>query len=273
MQLQYKREFNYNKINILPNHPSADCCGLSFLASDNSSIYADLFIPKGEVRGVVLEIADYNVAPKDYLNLSRYSLHGYAVCSLHIRGQIGKSNNKQAWSIYAPFLGTTYFLNLYQDTLDLVSILEKEFPNKKIYGFGVGQGAASLAVASAVSKKIDKLFIANIDNCDFETIISEDRDTGYYEPIRNYLRYNLDKEEEVFEKLLAIDVLNYAKDIEAEVYYGQSGLNPTTPISSQNKFFDMLSGKKEMKKYRKFEKEVLQEHFFDEYLLEKLVQD
>ncbi|QWQ38831.1 acetylxylan esterase [Gemella sp. zg-570] len=273
MELQYKREFTYNKTNILEGHPSADCYGLSFLAGDNSNIYADLFLPKGEVKAVVLEVADYKIAPKDYLNLSRYALHGYAVCSLHVRGQIGKSSNEQSWSIYAPFLENDYFLNLYQDTLDLVSILEKEFSSKKIYGFGVGQGAACLAVASAVSKKIDKLFIANIDNCDFETIVVEDKDTGYYEPLRNYLRYNIEKEDEMFKSLEKIDVLSYAKDIEAEVYYGQSGLNPVTPLACQNKFFDMLASKKEIKKYRKFEKEVLQEHFFDEYVLRNLAQD
>lgn len=267
--LIYKRNFEYQKEEILLGHPSSKCYKIKFIAEDNSEIYADFFVPKGECKGIFLEYPDYKIAPKDYLNLSRYTIHNYAVISLHIRGQVGESTNNTSWSIYSPFLKTDYYSRVYQDALDLLTISKQELPNVKTYSLGVGQGAAIASVVSAISKEIDELFIANIDICDFETIYTENKDVGFYAPIRDYARNNLDKEEEMLSELRKIDVKSFAKEVNAKVHYGISILNPVTPINAQNNFLDLINNK-EITTYRKFEKEVLQEHFFDEYVLKKL---
>lgn len=267
--LEQERIFNYTKEETIQNHPNAKCYAIKFLAIDNSEIYADLFIPKSNCKGIFLEFPDYKTPPKDYLNLSRYSIHNYAVLSLHIRGQVGKSKNNQPWSIYAPFLETNYYNYVYQDALDVLQIVKKEFGELPIYTLCFGQGAGISVVISAITNKITEQFIANIDICDLETIYKENHDSGYYMPIREYARYNLDKEQEMLEVLNKIDVINYAPLIKSKTHYGMSYLNPQTPLASQNKFLSLIKNK-EIVHYRKFEKEVLQEHFFDEYVLEKL---
>ena len=70
-------------------------------------------------------------------------------------------------------------------------------------------------------------------------------------------------------RLNEIDILNYAKEVEAKVYYGYSHLNVRTPEKCQDKLLALLTNK-EIIHYRKFEHEVLQEHFFDEFVLRKL---
>lgn len=269
MQLIKNRNFEYKKIKTLQNHPTAECFEITFSGIDNSEIVGDLFLPKSEIKGIFLDFPDFKIAPKDYLNLSRYNIHNYGVFSLHVRGQVGKSSNKQPWSIYAPFLNTDYYEAAYQDAIDAVTFLKKEYHDLPLFATGIGQGASLATVASAITKQIDYLFIANIDNCDFKTIYEENKDVGFYEPLRTYVRNNINAEETMFNKLKQIDVINYASDVTAKVFYGQSQLNVVTPLKAQNKFLNLLENK-EIKIYRKFEKEVLQEHFFDEHILKEL---
>lgn len=273
MKLEKNRQFDYKLEKVNDNHPRLDYYELKYKGIDNSEIYAEIMIPKEEVRGLFLEIPDYKAFPKDYLNLGRYAVIDYAVASLHIRGQAGKSENRQPASIYYPFLNNQddelYYNFVYQDAIDLVAVLKKEFPNIKIEALGIGQGAAVSLVAAAVTKDIDRLFISNAGNIDFKTIFYDNADVGIYEPIRDYNRNYPDRENYMLERLDEIDVLNYAKDVEAEVYYGYSHLNVRTPEKCQDKLLELLKNK-EVINYRKFEHEVLQEHFFDEFVLRKL---
>ena len=92
---------------------------------------------------------------------------------------------------------------------------------------------------------------------------------GIYEAIRDYNRNFPQKEDYMLDCLSEIDILNYAKEVEAQVYYGYSYLNVRTPKKCQDKLLELLPNK-EIIHYRKFEHEVLQEHFFDEFVLKKL---
>ncbi|MGX7112197.1 acetylxylan esterase [Gemella cuniculi] len=273
MKLDKNRKFEYTKIKVEDNHPKADYYKVRYKAQDDSEIYVELLIPKDKVVGVFLELPDYKSFPKDYLNLGRYCILNYAVASLHIRGQAGKSENRQPASIYFPYLNNQdnelYYNFVYQDVIDLVKILREEFPKLPINILGVGQGAALGIVASAITREIDKLFISNASNCGFDIIFNDNGDTGVYESIRDYNRNYPEKEQIMLEKLAKIDILKYAPEVNAEVYYGYSHLNVRTPKKCQDKLLELLKDK-EVVNYRKFEHEVLQEHFFDEFVLKKL---
>ena len=136
MKLEKNRQFEYNLNKIADNHPRGDYYELTYTAVDNSKIYAEVMVPKGQARGLFIEIPDYKAFPKDYLNLGRYAILDYAVASLHVRGQVGQSENRQPASIYFPFLNNQndelYYNFVYQDTIDLVAVLKKEFPEDKI---------------------------------------------------------------------------------------------------------------------------------------------
>ena len=158
---------------------------------------------------------------------------------------------------------------VYQDAIDLVAVLKKEFSELEIDFLGIGQGASVGLVAAAVTKDIERLFISNAQNIDFETIFKANADVGIYEAIRDYNRNSPQKEDYMLDCLRKIDILNYAKEVEAQVYYGYSHLNVRTPKKCQDKLLELLPNK-EIIHYRKFEHEVLQEHFFDEFVLKKL---
>jgi len=104
VKLEKNRQFEYNLNKIADNHPRSDYYELTYTAVDNSKIYAEVMVPKGQARGLFIEIPDYKAFPKDYLNLGRYAILDYAVASLHVRGQVGRSENRQPASIYFPFL-------------------------------------------------------------------------------------------------------------------------------------------------------------------------
>ena len=192
MKLEKNRQFEYNLNKIADNHPRLDYYELTYTAVDNSKIYAEVMVPKGQARGLFIEIPDYKAFPKDYLNLGRYVILDYAVASLHVRGQVGQSENRQSASIYFPFLNNQkdelYYNFVYQDAIDLVAVLKKEFPELEINVLGIGQGASVGLVAVAVTKDIERLFISNAQNIDFETIFKENADVEIYEAIRDYNR-------------------------------------------------------------------------------------
>ena len=273
MKLDKNRQFEYNLNKIPYKHPRLDYYELTYTAVDNSRIYTEVMVPKGETRGIFVEIPDYKVFPKDYLNLGRYAILDYAVASLHVRGQAGQSENRQAASIYFPFLNNQneelYYNFVYQDVIDLIAVLKKEFPELEINVLAIGQGASAGLVAAAVTKDIANLFISNAQNIDFSIIFKENADVGVYEAIRDYNRNYPEKEDYMMSRLNEIDILNYAKEVEAKVYYGYSHLNVRTPEKCQDKLLALLTNK-EIIHYRKFEHEVLQEHFFDEFVLRKL---
>lgn len=273
MKLDKNRQFEYNLNKIPYKHPRLDYYELTYTAVDNSRIYTEVMVPKGETRGIFVEIPDYKVFPKDYLNLGRYAILDYAVASLHVRGQAGQSENRRAASIYFPFLNNQneelYYNFVYQDVIDLIAVLKKEFPELEINVLAIGQGASAGLVAAAITKDIANLFISNAQNIDFSTIFKENTDVGVYEAIRDYNRNYPEKEDYMLSRLNEIDILNYAKEVEAKVYYGYSHLNVRTPEKCQDKLLSLLTNK-EIIHYRKFEHEVLQEHFFDEFVLRKL---
>lgn len=273
MKLDKNRQFEYNLNKIPYKHPRLDYYELTYTAVDNSRIYTEVMVPKGETRGIFVEIPDYKVFPKDYLNLGRYVILDYAVASLHVRGQAGQSENRQAASIYFPFLNNQneelYYNFVYQDVIDLIAVLKKEFPELEVNVLAIGQGASAGLVAAAVTKDIANLFISNVQNIDFSIIFKENADVGVYEAIRDYNRNYPEKEDYMMSRLNEIDILNYAKEVEAKVYYGYSHLNVRTPEKCQDKLLALLTNK-EIIHYRKFEHEVLQEHFFDEFVLRKL---
>ena len=172
MNLIKERELNY-KITVVRDDDDIQLLMLEFEAIDYSKIYAEIVVKKIGSRGIILEFPDYEEAPRGFLGLMNYYALGYSGMTLHIRGDRGRSENRQPASIYFPFLNNNkdeelYYNYVYQDGLDLVNILEKEFPNTEVIVVAKGQGAAIGLVVAAISKKIAKLFISNVQNFDFK---------------------------------------------------------------------------------------------------------
>ena len=229
MILEKERELNY-KITVVRDDDDIQLLTLEFEAIDYSKIFAEIVVKKIDGRGVILGFPDYEEAPRGFLGLMNYYALGYSATTLHIRGDRGRSENRQPASIYFPFLNNNkdeelYYNYVYQDAIDLVDILKREFPNLEVNIIAKGQGAALGIVASAVGRKVARLFISNIQNFDFKYIFDNNLDVGVYDGIREYARNYPEKEEYLLMRLGEIDVKKYCDEVSAEVHFGYSKLD------------------------------------------------
>ena len=247
MRLEKERKLNY-KVSIKKDYPELQNLTIEYNAIDNSKIYAEIIVKKIKNRGIILEIPDYEKVPNNTIKLMKYCALGYSGATLHVRGDRERSENKQPASIYFPFLTSNqqeelYYNYAYQDAVDLVNILVKEFPDLEINIVAKGQGAAIALVASAVSKKIARLFISNVQNVDFKYILDENLDIGVYDSLREYIRNYPEKEEYLLERLEEIDVLNYIEDVEAEINFGYSTLGNEKNVVTNKKLISLFEKK------------------------------
>ena len=247
MKLEKERKLNY-KVSIEKDYPELQNLTIEYNAIDNSKIYAEIVVKKTKSKGIILEIPDYEKVPNNTIKLMKYCALGYSGAILHVRGDRGRSENKQPASIYFPFLTNNqqdelYYNYAYQDAIDLVNILVKEFPDLEINIVAKGQGAAIALVASAVSKKIARLFISNLQNVDFKYIFDENLDVGVYDSLREYIRNYPEKEEYLLKRLEEIDVLNYVEDVEAEINFGYSTIEDEKNIVINKKIISLFEKK------------------------------
>lgn len=224
MKLEKERELNY-KISVVRDDADIQLLTVEFETIDYSKIHAEIVVKKVNNKGIILEFPDYEEVPRDFLGLMNYYALGYSGATLHIRGDRGRSENRQPASIYFPFLtnnqkGELYYNYVYQDAIDLVDILKREFPNLEVNIVAKGQGAALGIVVSAVGESVDRLFISNVQNFDFKYIFDNNLDVGVYDGIREYARNYPEKEEYLLMRLEEIDVAQYCQQVNAEVYFG-----------------------------------------------------
>ena len=248
MNLVEERELNY-RITVIRDDDDIQLLMLEFEAIDYSKIYAEIVVKKIGSKGIILEFPDYEEAPRGFLGLMNYYALGYSGVTLHIRGDRGRSENRQPASIYFPFLNDNkdeelYYNYAYQDGLDLVNILEKEFPNTEVIIVAKGQGAAIGLAVAAISQKIAKLFISNVQNFDFKYIFDNNLDVGVYDGIREYARNYPEKEEYLLMRLGEIDVIQYCDEVSAEVHFGYSKLDEKNIVI--NKKLESMFKRKEV---------------------------
>ena len=248
MDLEKERELNY-KINIVRDEQEFQLLIVEFEAVDYSKIHAEIVVKKVNNKGFILEFPDYEEVPRGFLGLMNYYALGYSGATLHVRGDRGRSENKQPASIYFPFLNNNsdeelYYNYAYQDGIDLVNILKREFPNLEVNVVAKGQGAAIGIVVSAVGKLVDRLFISNVQNFDFKYIFDNNLDVGVYDGIREYARNYPEREDYLLMRLKEIDVLKYGERVDVKVYFGYSNLDENNIIL--NKKLESVFKRKEV---------------------------
>ena len=271
MKLEEERKLNY-KISVVRDDADIQLLGLEFEAVDCSKIYAEIVVKKINSKGIILEVPDYEEVPRSFLGLMNYYALGYSAVTLHIRGDRGRSENRQPASIYFPFLtnnqeGKLYYNYVYQDAIDLVNILKREFSNLEVNVVAKGQGAAIGIVASAVGRKIARLFISNVQNFDFKYIFDNNLDVGVYEGIREYARNYPEKEEYLLTRLEEIDVAQYCQQVDADVYFGYSKLDEKYNVI--NKKLETMYKRKDVTIFE-CEEEALHERILEVWLMESM---
>ena len=272
MNLEKNRKLVYKENIIDIPHPFVQYKKIIFEGTDDSQIEVDLAIPKSNVKGVIVDFPEFKVKNKDYLNLTKYSMLGYALASLHIRGQAGNSENKTPCSHF-PFIDCNYskpYYNLvFQDSLDTIHLVEKLFPSKDIIVTGLGQGAAISLVCTNYFESIKELFILDCSLCDIKNNYNNNKKDSLFKNIRKFETDYPDKLNYLYETLDSIDVLNFSNSITQKVHYGLSYLDPKTPIETQLKLLDTLQNL-EIQHYKFLDYKKIFQHQFDDYILEVL---
>ena len=248
MDLVRERKLNY-EINIVRDELEFQLLTVEFEAVDYSKIHAEIVVKKVNNKGFILEFPDYEEVPRSFLGLMNYYALGYSAATLHIRGDRGRSENRQPASIYFPFLNNNsredlYYNYAYQDGIDFVNILKREFPNLEVNVVSKGQGATIGIVVSAVGESVDRIFISNVQNFDFKYIFDNNIDVGVYEGIREYARNYPEKEEYLLTRLEEIDVMQYCDGVSAEVHFGYSKLDEKNIVI--NKKLESMFKRKEV---------------------------
>lgn len=272
MNLEKNRKLVYKEIIIDIPHPFVQYKKIIFEGTDNSQIEVDLTIPKSNIKGVIVDFPEFKVKNKDYLNLTKYSMLGYALASLHIRGQAGNSENKTPCSHF-PFIDCNYskpYYNLvFQDSLDTIHLVEKLFPSKDIIATGLGQGAAISLVCANYFESIKELFILDCSLCDIKNNYNNNKKDSLFKNIRKFETDYPDKLNYLYETLDSIDVLNISNRITQKVHYGLSYLSPKTPHTVQLKLINSLKNV-EIQHYKFLDYKKIFQHQFDDYILEVL---
>ena len=271
MDLVKERELNY-KINVVRDELEFQLLTVEFEAVDYSKIHAEIVVKKVNNKGFILEFPDYEEVPRGFLGLMNYYALGYSGATLHVRGDRGRSENKQPASIYFPFLNNNsneelYYNYAYQDGIDFVNILKREFPNLEVNVVAKGQGAAIGIVVSAVGESVDRLFISNVQNFDFKYIFDNNLDVGVYDGIREYARNYPEKEEYLLMRLGEIDVMQYCDEVSVEVNFGHSKLDEKNIIL--NKELEGIFKRKEVIIFE-YEEENLHVKLLEKWLLRDL---
>lgn len=272
MNLEKNRKLVYKENIIDIPHPFVQYKKIIFEGTDNSQIEVDLTIPKSNIKGVIVDFPEFKVKNKDYLNLTKYSMLGYALASLHIRGQAGNSENKTPCSHF-PFVDCNYskpYYNLvFQDSLDTIHLVEKLFPSKDIIATGLGQGAAISLVCANYFESIKELFILDCSLYDIKNNYNNNKKDSLFKNIRKFETDYPDKLNYLYETLDSIDVLNISNRITQKVHYGLSYLSPKTPHTVQLKLINSLKNV-EIQHYKFLDYKKIFQHQFDDYILEIL---
>ncbi len=262
-------------------NPHVHCEELVFKSHDQHNVYVKYVRPvTNESVPVVLLFHDYQKSSPSWFQLHRYAALNMAVLAMDCRGQGGQTPDLVAG------LGSTvsghlikglddqplnfYYTKVYLDGVvlsKLVSQLDGLDANQ-LMTIGTGQGASLAAVVAALNPHIKKCCLKDLFLADFYRIWQQDADVLFYEGLRYYFRWFdplHEKEQEIFDKLGYIDVVNFAPLIKAEVLLGTGLLNQTCLPSTQFAFINALQTSKTHKIYPKHAHE-LNNHFEDECL-------
>ncbi|MBQ9315088.1 MAG: alpha/beta fold hydrolase [Clostridia bacterium] len=113
---------------------------LKYLSSDDEhKIYAKIFIPNGEVKGIVQICHGMNGYIGKYDEVASYFAdQGYVVCGNTHLGHKDSVNSSNELGFFGEFNGSKYLVD---DVRKLTQIVEKKFPNKKLFLFGHSMGS------------------------------------------------------------------------------------------------------------------------------------
>ncbi|MEG1847370.1 MAG: acetylxylan esterase [Lachnospiraceae bacterium] len=242
--------------------------GFYYQGMDGQEHQAKYIRPATEEKvPLVLQFPDYNGVSRSWFHLMRYAGIGCAVLA-----------PDYALSNYEGLSGTIEELpvhQIYTEALLLLRIVSvmNNIDQASIHVYGEGQGAATALVVGAMNPKIVKTCAMQYPMCcDYKRVWEKDYDTGAYQGLRDYFRYQDPEhktEQALFEQLGYLDAKNFAPYVKAHVLQGIGLLDEISPPSAQFSIYNNLSCWKQKAIFPKHGHEL--NNFFENTYLEFLL--
>ena len=169
----------------------------------------------------------------DWADMLAYTVSGYGVVSMDVRGQSGYSQD----GLRSP-LGNTvkghiirgavedrehlFYKDVYLDIYQLVEIIASlpQVDGKRLSSYGASQGGALALVAAALNPRIQKTVAIYPFLSDFRRVLEIGNTSEAYDELFRYFKFHdpfHETEDEIMATLAYIDVKNLAHRIKGEV--------------------------------------------------------
>ena len=214
--------------------PQVKCYELTFEGSNEGKVYARVVLPKSEEKvPLIFHFHGYMGRGWDWADMLAYTVAGYGVVSMDVRGQSGYSqdglrsllgNTVKGHIIRGAVEGRDhlFYKDVYLDIYQLVEIVASlpQVDEKRLSSYGASQGGALALVAAALNPRIQKTVAIYPFLSDFRRVLEIGNTSEAYDELFRYFKFHdpfHETEEEIMETLAYIDVKNLAHRIKGEV--------------------------------------------------------
>ena len=250
-----------------------ECRDLFFNGVRNGRVHAKMIRPAGKSNlPIVLHFHGYTGRAGDWIEYIPFAAAGFCVLAMDCRGQGGLSidsggtsgNTLNGHIIRGLDDGpdSLLFRNIFLDTVQLATVaMDLDFTDEsKICAYGASQGGALTLVCAALVPQVSLLAPVYPFLCDYKRVWEMGLPTAAYRELFNYFRMfdPLHKREnEIFNKLGYIDVVNLTDRIAGETLFAVSLNDDVTPPSTCFAAYNNITAKKELYVYPDFSHENL----------------
>ena len=210
------------------------CYELVFEGTNQGRIYARMVLPRSSKKvPIIFHFHGYMGRGWDWADMLSFTVAGYGVVSMDVRGQSGYSQD----GLRSP-LGNTvkghiirgavegrehlFYKDVYLDIYQLVEIVASlpQVEEKRLSSYGASQGGALSLVAAALNPRIRKTVAIYPFLSDFRRVLEIGNTSEAYDELFRYFKFHdpfHETEEEIMATLAYIDVKNLAHRIKGEV--------------------------------------------------------
>ena len=227
VELKFKLE--EKKYNI----PNVKFYELEFQSTKNSTIYSILVVPhSNEPVPVIFQFHGYQGQSPDWSTHLNYAHAGFAMVSMDVRGQAGKSidggkyqgNTVKGHVVRGMTEGpeNLFYKEVYLDVYQLVRIVrEFDFIDEaNMNSYGLSQGGALSLITAALIPEIRKTVAIYPFLSDFKRVLEFGNQSEAYDELFRYFKFNDPmhrQEDEILKTISYIDVKNFANKIRSDV--------------------------------------------------------
>lgn len=211
------------------------CYELSFKGTRDGLVYARVVFPKTDQKiPVIFHFHGYMGRCWDWTDMLAFTVAGYGVVSMDVRGQSGYSTDG-----YRSPLGNTakgqiirgavegpeelFYKDIYLDLYQLIEIVASlpQVDDSKLASYGASQGGALALIAAGLNPRIQRTVAIYPFLSDFRRVLEIGNTSEAYDELFRYFKFHdpfHETEDRLMQTLAYIDVKNFAHRIKGQVH-------------------------------------------------------